>query len=136
MLFLSHMNQIPLIYQRTRLAQLVDALSLKHWDLGSIPRSPIFFNEFCFHLISCSVRPGVHHTPTIQACHMANNLNPLAMIWGAPYALVNEATRDYQKSNRPPMIGPNCWPNTSKLGSTPPKCLYFFSFSEFFLLFV
>ena len=39
MLFLSYY-----INKRACIAQLVDKDSGKHWDLGSIPRSPTFFN--------------------------------------------------------------------------------------------
>ena len=43
------------------LAQLVDALACRHWDLGSIPRSPHIFHNFSPNAFQCSVQPKAYH---------------------------------------------------------------------------
>ena len=42
-------------------AQLVEDVPCKHWDLGSIPRSPHIIHSFCFNPFPCSVHPKVYH---------------------------------------------------------------------------
>ena len=43
------------------MAQLVGVLSYRHWDLGSIPRSPYIFHNFSINMLPCSVRSKDHH---------------------------------------------------------------------------
>ena len=100
-LVLFHMHQVPLILQRARLAQLVDALSFKHWDLGSIPRSPPFSILFCLICSYAACLPVVHHASTIKACHMAQETNLKVRMRGPSYTSVDHATHALEKVNRP-----------------------------------
>ena len=104
---------------------MVDALSLKHWDLGSIPRSPIFFNEFCSNLISCSVRPEIHHAPTIKACHMAQETNLKVRMRGPSYTSVDHATRALRKSTKGLNMVGQIAQFTSKRANKPPMFAFF-----------
>ena len=119
------------------LAQMAGCVFGKSWDLGSIPRSPPFLILFCFPCSYATCIPGVHHTSTIQACHMSQNINPMALIWRIPYASVKCATRIPEKSTRPPINGPDCWQFTSKIGvNTPHWFSFYFSFFLFFLFYL
>ena len=46
---------VPYNKQRARLAQLVGNVDNRYWDLGSIPRSPLFLNIVLFNVFPCSV---------------------------------------------------------------------------------
>ena len=61
----------PFTLQTRCLAQLVEDVYCKHWDLGSIPRSPHILNDFCFNTFTCSASPTSHHTASRIACQVA-----------------------------------------------------------------
>ena len=111
--------------------QVVAALSHKHWDLGSIPRSPPFSILFCLICSYAACLPMVHHASTIKACHMAQETNLKVRIWSPPWTSVKRSTRIPEKSKGPSSNGPNCWEFTSNFGSTP---LLFVSLSLFLFL--
>ena len=133
-LILSHINHVPLILQRNALGWLVDALSFKHWDLGSIPRSPIFPYIF---FVTCS---GGHHSQRFTiclrqlVCHMSSNANPRAIMGGLPYALVNRSTRIPEKSTKGMNSLGQIKDHTSIIGAEPPFLFVFLSpfFFSFF----
>ena len=54
-------NHVPLTLQRNALAWLVAKVSCRHWDLGSIPRSPHTFHIFFLNVFLCSTSSKVHH---------------------------------------------------------------------------
>ena len=43
------------------MVQLVERALGKHWDLGSIPRSPPFLNIFWLNVIPCNTHPRAYH---------------------------------------------------------------------------
>ena len=152
-LVLSHMHQVPLILQTNALGWLVSEVSLKHWDLGSIPRSPPFSISFC---LMCSYAACILRS-TIQlhalACHMSQETNLKARMrgpscihhLGAPHVSCDESedqdlestmdisqmllTQSQKSQKRPPPDGLKFLNLPPKLGSTPPIGLH----SIFFL---
>ena len=59
---------------------VVESNSGEHWDLGSIPRSPIFFNIFVDNAFRYNSWPRVHHASNILARHMFQEMNLKAMV--------------------------------------------------------
>ena len=116
------------------MAQLVGVLSYMHWDLGSIPRSPIFSIIFvitCSYAV-CSWRPTMH--THAQACHLCMRIHLKAMNGGPPCTLVNHSIRNSRKSKRPCILGPNFSNKTSLWVWIPPWFAHFFIFIWFSFL--
>ena len=109
----------------------------KHWDLGSIHRSPIFLNIFCLNVILCSTRPKFYHAPYAQAGHASNSINPRASIGGLPYALVNIVTRIPERSTKGLNSLGQIKDHTSKIGvNTPHWFAYYFLSFHFFSIYL
>ena len=135
-LVFSYNNCIPLGFWINALAQLVERNVCKHWDLGSIPRSPPFSILFCFPCSYAACLPGVHHTSTIQACHMAQETNLKVTNQGPGNTPVNACARGQKSQKRLAFHGPDCWKIPPKLGSTPPIGLHFIFHSFYFFYFI
>ena len=108
----------------------------KPWDLGSIPRSPPFLNIFCFNLIPCSVRPEIHHAPTIKACQMSWKMNLKVRMGGPGNTPVNACAHAPESQYGPAFHGPKYFLYTSIIGQKTPLVCISFSFFLFFYLFV
>ena len=135
--FIPYIICCPLILQRKPIAQMVDALSCNHWDLGSIPRSLTLFYIFCFSVISCNFPSKAYHILIIQACHLPHNLNPMAQSQSLWCAAVNACSCYPGKSTRPKINGPKMLDFTSNIGDrTPLGIVFLYIFFVLFLLFV
>ena len=104
-------------------------LSCNPWDLGSIPRSPIFHNEFCFNMIPCSTYP--QGLPCSFKFVLATR--PIRSIQWSEAAdhHMHRSTPSYTSQESPHGLafnGPNCWQLTSKRANKPTM---FASFSLF-----
>ena len=129
-------DHIPLIWQRNALAGLVNDVSFKHWDLGSIPRSPIFPYNFCYNVLLCSFHSNDHHeaqrlgTPHVPEDQSSGHHKQSTMDTSQPLL-----TQTLKVNMGLHFNGLNCSNITSKLGQPPPSCLYFF-LSFFFFFFI
>ena len=128
--FFSFIDHRSLNKQSNTLGLMVAALSHKHWDLGSIPRSPPFSILFCFPGSYAACLPGVHHASTIKACHMAQETNLKVGMRGPSYISVNHAHVTMKSQPGQASMGQNC-SNIPPKGPTNPPCLHF---SLFFIL--
>ena len=115
------------------MARLVSALSSEHWDLGSIPRSPIFSNEFCFHVISCSFKPrSSPYTQYPSMPHVSERPSKGPDLMNTILTSQRVHTRPGKSTEGLNSIGPNCWPDTSNLGQQTP---HWFAFLTLFIFF-
>ena len=135
-LVLSHMNQVPLILQTNALGWLVSEVSFKHWDLGSIPRSPPFSISFCLmcSYAACILRSIMHPPSWSATCLMR-------WIWrsgsGVHHGHQSNAPHTIpEKSKRPPPDGPKFLNLPPKLGSTPPIGLHIIFFLFIFSIYL
>ena len=95
------------------MVQLVERALGKHWDLGSIPRSPPFLILFCFPYSYAACIPGVHHTPNAKACQVSWKIHLKVRMGGPGNTPVNAYARGQKSQKRPPINGPDCWQFTS-----------------------
>ena len=86
--------------QNAQIAQLVGRWLGKYWDLGSNPRSPQIISIILFHIFPCSAHSRAHHTPNALACHMNQEINPVARTWSPPCTLVNRRIRNHKSQQK------------------------------------
>ena len=132
---LSHMNQVPLILQTNALGWLVSEVSFKHWDLGSIPRSPYILHNFVQYAFRCNSLPRVHHASNTLACHMSQEMNLKARIWNPPWTSVKRSTRIIEKSKKAKNQWAKMLPIHLHLGQSPPMFVFFSLFILPFIYF-
>ena len=125
-------NHVPLTLQRNALAWLVAKVSCRHWDLGSIPRSPTYFMFFlltCFHALHA---PKSILRPPTSACHALRITHPMAMEWTPGYALVNQRTHKLESQRRPCVLMGQIAPIHLLNGPDTPYGLHLFFYLIFF----
>ena len=134
--FVSYYNIcVPLTLQTHALAQLVDELSCRYWDLGSIPRSPtycIIFVVTYSHAASIKLSTIRAHA---QACHILMRINLKATKRGLSYTSVNGWTLKLESQQRPCVHGPEFLKTYLPLGPDTPWFALFFS-SLFIILLI
>ena len=135
--FFSFIDHLSLNKQSNTLGLLVAALSHKHWDLGSIPRSPPFSILFCFPYFCAAYLSGTTIQLYLWARHMSQEMNPRANTGSPPCTLVSRSTRVLEKSTKGLNSLGLIADHTSKIGvNTPHWFAYYFLSFHFFYLFV
>ena len=121
------------------IAQLVAEVACRYWDLGSIPRSPHMFNNFCFNMFPCNFQPKVHYTHSHAS--LPHNLNDQSkgqnvkttIHLGQPSSMWSWKVKKGLHSD-----GPKCFKNLPNGPETPPglHSSILFSFSILILLII
>ena len=125
----------PLYEQARCLAQLVDEVYCKHWDLGSIPRSPHIFHNFYPNVFPCSVHQKAYHTSSHVSLPRAHDHSSNGHRMNSRIHPSQPAYTQAGKSNKALFNGPD-YCKTPPFGPENPPWFVYFSilFSFLFLI--